>query len=211
MRRSRRLLPALLLAPLALTGCGSDSLDSAAPPDRAELKARAEAAQTVVEHVYVTEADGFELARQSVGVIGDYGFQSTYVRDEGGAQLTLSVDRGTVTDGNCRTVPPAATRCEKDGKGWYRLTGSRHEYVRSENGLRIQLAADRGAVSRAVLRAAAETAHRADDRELDATLPETADPEGLPTDGADTGRPVERGDLPPNGDGAPQDPPGAGG
>ncbi|WP_051855592.1 hypothetical protein [Streptomyces sp. NRRL B-1347] len=211
MRRSRRLLPALLLAPLALTGCGSDSLDSAAPPDRSELKARAEAAQTVVEHVYVTQADGFELARQSVGVIGDYGFQSTYVRDKGGAQLTLSVDRGTVTDKNCRTVPPAAESCEKDGKGWYRVTGSRHEYVRSENGLRVQLAADRGAVDRAVLRAAAEDAHPADDRELDATLPEPADPGGPAADGGGTGLPPDRGDLPPDGDGAPQDPPGASG
>ncbi|GGV01262.1 hypothetical protein [Streptomyces spectabilis] len=211
MRRSHRLLPALLLVPLALTGCGSDSLAGTAPPDRSELEERATAAQTVVEHVYVTEADGFELARQSVGVIGEDGFQSTYVKDEGGAQLTLSVDRGTVTDGNCRTVPPAAKSCEKDGKGWYRVTGSRHEYVRSENGLRIQLAADRGAVDRAALRAAAETAHRADDRELDATLPEQADPEVLPPDGGGTGLPADRGDLPPNGDGAPQDPPGTSG
>ncbi|MFD9907851.1 hypothetical protein [Streptomyces sp. NPDC059063] len=213
MRRHLLVLPALLLAPLVLTGCGSEDAGSGpgsssgsgsgggSAPDHAELKARALAAQTRVEHVYLTEADGYEAAKQSAGVLGDDGFQVTYVKRDGGQQFTVYVDRGAVDDKNCRTAPPAAKSCEKDGKGWYRVTAERHEYARSENGLRIQVAADPKAVSRAVLRAAAEKVHRADDRELDAILPERVP----------GGEPVERGDLPPNGDGAPQDPPGAGG
>ncbi|GHE86489.1 hypothetical protein GCM10018785_62770 [Streptomyces longispororuber] len=183
MTRHRLLLPALLLlAPLALTGCGSEKSEEdggaggAPPPGRAELEARARAAQTRVEHVYVTEIDGYRAARQSAGVLNEDGFQVTYVKQDGGQQIALHVDRGTLDEGTCRTVHPPAKSCEKDGEAWYRVTGSRHEYARAENGLRIQVAADRAAVGRAVLRAAAE-----------------------------------RGDLPSHGDGAPQDPPGAGG
>ncbi|MGA4839695.1 hypothetical protein [Streptomyces sp. G45] len=218
----RRLLPPVCLL-LALTGCGTEDSGAGSAPDRAELEARARAAQTVVEHVYVTEADGYTAATQSAGVLGADGFQVTYVHKRGGGRIALRVDRGTVDDANCRTVPPAASRCEKDGPGWYRVTGQAHEYARSENGLRVQVSADRGAVGRDVLRAAAERAHRADDRELDAILPRPADPMGLPTDGGDTGTPatprtpstptapVERGDLPEFGDQAPTDPPHVGG
>lgn len=214
MRPRRLLLPALLVLPLVLTGCGSEKAGGAAggaaaggapPPDRADLEARALAAQTRVEHVYVTEADGFTAAKQSAGVLGDDGFQVTYVK--GRAQFTLYVDRGTVDAENCRTAPPAAKSCEKDGKGWYRVTDGRHEYARTENGLRIQLAADPEAVGRDVLRAAAENVHRADEDELDALLPERTERTGR----AEPTAPVERGDLPTHGDGAPQDPPGAGG
>ncbi|WP_282791285.1 hypothetical protein [Streptomyces sp. CC224B] len=218
-RRHRLLLPSLLLlAPLALTGCGAEKsgegsggAGGAPPPGRAELEARARAVQTRVEHVYVTEVEGYRAAQQSAGVLNEDGFQVTYVQRDGGRLITLHVDRGTLDEGTCRTVHPPAESCAKDGTAWYRVTGSRHEYARTENGLRIQVAADRAAVSRAVLRAAAEGAHRADDRELDAVLPEPADPGGRPSDGGRTGTPVERGDLPSHGDGAPQDPPGAGG
>jgi hypothetical protein len=96
--------------------------------------------ESAVELIYVTGLPGYELARQSVGVYGDDGFQSAYV---------------SASDGS----------------------------------------SDRKTVNRDTLRRAAESAHRADDQELDAVLPEL---------GADsTGRPVERGDLPPVGDGAP--------
>ncbi|MEI5101620.1 hypothetical protein RB200_27805 [Streptomyces sp. PmtG] len=241
MRPRRLLLPALLLIPLALTGCGADDKsaekppeksqeksqekkgagtraaappqspeaaaspqrsEAAAPPKRSELVARALAAQTRVEHVYLTKVPGYRAAQQSAGVLGDDGFQVTYVK--GTAQIALRVERGTVDDGNCRTVQPAASDCAKDGRGWYRVTGSRHEYALTERGLRVQVAADRAAVDRATLRAAAAHVHRADARELDAILP-------APTGREKRGGPVERGDLPAHGDGAPQDPPGAGG
>ncbi|ARX86333.1 hypothetical protein SMD44_05804 [Streptomyces alboflavus] len=236
MPRPRLLLPAalLLLAPLALTGCGSEDAGSGnrasgdrassdrasgnagsgagSTPSRADLEDRARAAQTRTAHVYVTEADGFTLAEQSVGVLGDDGFQAVYVAKRGGAQIKVGVERGTVDDTSCRGLYPPAKRCEKDGKGWYRTSGpgspdstdasgSWHAYVRSEHGLRIQLSADPGLVDRDTLRAAAEKAHRADAAELDAVLPMKTSPTA----------PVERGDIPRDGDGAPQDPPGAGG
>lgn len=229
MPRPRLLLPAalLLLAPLALTGCGSENAGSenaasasagsedagsgaGSTPSRADLEARARAAQTRTAHVYVTEADGFTLAEQSVGVLGDDGFQAVYVAKEGGAQIKVDVERGTVDGKTCRSVYPPAGRCERDGKGWYRTPGSSgssgsdgswHAYARSEHGLRIQLSADPGLVDRDTLRAAAEKAHHADAAELDAVLPEKTS----------SAAPVERGDIPRDGDGAPQDPPGAGG
>lgn len=226
MPRPRLLLPAalLLLSPLALTGCGTETAGSgnrasedagsgAGPkPSRADLEDRARAAQTRTAHVYVTEADGFTLAEQSVGVLGDDGFQAVYVARKGGAQIKVGVERGTVDDTSCRGLHPPAKRCEKDGKGWYRTagpgspdstdaSGSWHAYARSEHGLRIQLSADPALVDRDTLRAAAEKAHRADAAELDAVLPKKTSP----------ATPVERGDIPSDGDGAPQDPPGVGG
>ncbi|MEE1757315.1 hypothetical protein [Streptomyces sp. SP18CS02] len=199
MTRTRP-LPLLLLPLIALTAaCGTETAGGSAP-DRGTLEARAAAAQTRTEHVYVIEADGFELAKQSVGVLGDDGFQSTYVAT-GGGRITVSVDRGTVDDGSCPAIPPVSRSCEKDGPGWYRSSGAAHEYALTENGLRVQISAESSAVSRDVLRAAAGSAHRADDRELDEVLPEHTAPAG----------PVERGDLPPVGDGAPDNGVGAGG
>jgi hypothetical protein len=214
MKRGSR-LSLLLLLPLALAGCGSEvagnngsrggdgtGSNSGPVPERSALEARARALQTLPEHVYVTRSDGFELARQSVGVIGGDGFSATYVSKTGG-QITLAVDRGTVDDANCAAVPmgsatgadgPPGVPCAKDGKGWYRTSDSGHEYVRTENGLRIQISAGTQ-VERDVLRKAAEAAHLADDRELDEVLPPAEDIGGQP--------PVERGDLPPVGDGAP--------
>lgn len=201
-RHAYRYRPVLALAALPLlAACGTETFGAAAP-DRAELERRAAAIQTRVEHVYVTEADGFDLAEQSVGVIGDDGFSATYVAKKGG-MITVTVERGEVTDATCRSLPGAAggTECEKDGPGWYRSGGSGHEYLRTENGLRIRISTDSPAVDRDTLRAAAEKIHRADDRELDAVLPRATAPR----------RPVERGDLPSEGDGAPNNDVGASG
>ncbi|WP_405806193.1 hypothetical protein OG729_13325 [Streptomyces sp. NBC_00210] len=214
MRRGSR-LSLLVLLPLALAGCGSQvagdsdsrggdgtGSTNGPVPEHSALEARARALQTLPEHVYVTRSDGFELARQSVGVIGGDGFSATYVSKTGG-QITLAVDRGTVDAANCAAIPmgsatgadgPSGAACAKDGKGWYRTSDSGHEYVRTENGLRIQISAGTQ-VERDVLRKAAEAAHLADDRELDEVLPQAEDIGGQ--------TPVERGDLPPAGDGAP--------
>jgi hypothetical protein len=222
MRRGSR-LSLLVLLSLALAGCGTEGAGnsgtrgsdgtgstSAPVPERSALEARARALQTLPEHVYVTRSDGFELARQSVGVIGGDGFSATYVSKTGG-QITLLVDRGTVDESNCAELPmgsatgaagPAGAPCAKDGKGWYRTSDSGHEYVRTENGLRIQISAGTQ-VERDVLREAAEAAHLADNSELDEVLPQAEDIGGQ--------TPVERGDLPPAGDGAPNNEVGASG
>ncbi|MEU3446181.1 hypothetical protein AB0H29_02965 [Streptomyces thermolilacinus] len=205
----RRLAPPLLALPLLLVACGTRTAGAGAeaPPDRADLEARAAALQTRPEHVYVTEVDGFRLAEQSVGVIGDDGFSAAYV-SEGGGVITLSVERGGVDAVSCRELAAGSaagtggTPCEADGASWYGATDDGHAYLRSENGLRIRVGAETRTVDRETLRAAAEHAHRASDEELDAVLPER-------TPGA--GAPVERGDLPPEGDGAPVDSVGASG
>ncbi|WP_097885571.1 hypothetical protein [Streptomyces sp. st140] len=217
--RSPRLRP-LLLTPtltvtlalaLAATGCGTepapgsqtaaDRSSSADPaPGRAELEARASAAQLVAEHVWVTEAAGYALARQSVGVLGDDGFGSVYTEPDGG-QIRLSVERLPHADADCTDGPASGSAqeplvaCERDGEQWYRATESGHAYAREQGGLVVTLSGTRQEVDRATLRAAALAAHRADDYELDQVLPPAGEGAGR--------QPVERGDLPPVGDGAP--------
>ncbi|MHA5054949.1 hypothetical protein [Streptomyces sp. SD15] len=203
-RPLRVLLLPLVLLPVLLTGCGTEKVgagtDAATTtvPDRAELEARARALQIAPELVYVTEAPGFTLAQQSVGVYGGDGFSAAYWSEKSGAQIQLSVDRDTMTTASCPKQPGGEvsderTVCERDGSAWYRSGGGQHSYAVAEKGHVVRVSADERAVSRAVLRAAVESAHRPDTGELAAVLPPA------PTAVA----PVERGDLPPVGDGAP--------
>ncbi|MFF0537732.1 hypothetical protein ACWDF1_28460 [Streptomyces coelicoflavus] len=219
MIRHARVLPVLLLAPLLLTACGSEKADAGAPsgaasatvveetpaetpaeaPGEGELTVRAQAMGVAPELVYVTEAPGFTLAEQSVGVLGDDGFSATWVDGDTNALLRLAVDRGSITAGTCPGQPVGDmsgehTTCERDGDAWYRTGAGRHEYALPEEGRVVRVSAEQDAVPRDVLRAAALAAHRPDAAETD-RLPPSAEP-ASPT-------PVERGDLPPFGDGAP--------
>ncbi|MCX4822250.1 hypothetical protein OG883_20640 [Streptomyces sp. NBC_01142] len=223
MIRAVRHVPLVLLLPLVLAGCGTESATSGSSssgssssgpsrgaassgpaPDRAELEARADYMQSAMEHIYVTEVAGYDLAKQSVGVSGGDGFSSVYVSRSGG-QIRLEVDRGTLTEANCAERPVYQAEgqpvtCERDGTSWYRTAGNVHEYAWSEDGHVVRIGADR-ALDRDTLRSAAKATHPADDRELDEILPEKTAPAA----------PVERGDLPPVGDGAPNNDVGAGG
>ncbi|MFF0701299.1 hypothetical protein ACFYVC_13395 [Streptomyces tendae] len=217
MIRHARVLPVLVLAPLLLTACGSEkagdpgpsaSASASAPastagpaadPGPGELASRAQAMGVAPELVYVTEAPGFTLAQQSVGVLGDDGFSATWVDGETNALLRLAVDRGTITAGTCTEQPVGDmsgehTTCERDGGAWYRTGAGRHEYALPEEGHVVRVSAETDAVPRDVLRVAALAAHRPDAAETDALLPSV---EPAPA------TPVERGDLPPYGDGAP--------
>ncbi|MEU2280778.1 hypothetical protein ABZ614_02200 [Streptomyces sp. NPDC013178] len=199
MIRTVRAVPALLLAPVLLTACGTEDAGAADP---AELKARARASGIHPDAVYVTEAPGgYTLAQQSVGVYGGDGFSATYVSRKNGGQLRLTVDRGTMTAETCPTQPPAddsGTRadCTREGDLWYRGGG---EYVVPKKGFLVRIGGE--GVPRDVLREAAEKVHRPSADELDTLLPPA--PAG--------GEPVERGDLPPEGDGAPDNNVDAGG
>ncbi|MFJ8249006.1 hypothetical protein [Streptomyces sp. NPDC094466] len=208
---------ALTLTLAAATGCGTEvapdaeaarsgSADPA--PDRAELEARALAVHTVTEHVWVTDVPGYALAAQSVGVVGDDGFGSVYTTPDGG-QLHLRVERRAHAGADC-TKDPAPTggqepllTCERDGEQWYRAAESDHAYAWEQGGLVVTVSGAPEEVDRATLRSAARAAHRADDHELDQVLPPVGDAPGQP--------PVERGDLPPVGDGAPDNDVGASG
>ncbi len=209
MIRRARVLPVLVLAPLLITACGSEQAGDPGPsgpasaaasaPGTGELASRAQAMGVAPELVYVTEAPGFTLAQQSVGVLGDDGFSATWVDRDTNALLRLAVDRGTLTAATCPEQPVGDmsgehTTCARDGGAWYRTGAGRHEYALPEEGHVVRVSAETDAVPRDVLRAAALAAHRPDAAETDRLLP-SAEP--APT------TPVERGDLPPFGDGAP--------
>lgn len=211
MPRAVRVLLPLACLPLLLTACGNEKVVVNAPeprhpaPDRAELRARAEALGLAPELVYVTESPGFTLARQSVGVYGDDGFSSAYWSRKSGAQLLLLVDRGTMTAESCPNQPVGQgagepVTCERDGDAWYRTSGQQHEYAVLEKGHVVRISGDSARVDREALRAAAEAARRPTRAELDFLLPPPHH-----------GEPVERGDLPPVGDGAPNNDVGPGG
>ncbi|MER7179639.1 membrane lipoprotein [Streptomyces hyaluromycini] len=176
MIRAVRVLPPLLLAAALLTGCGTEkagpgaSGDSGAPADPAELASKAKALGIAPEMVYVTDAPGFTLAQQSVGVQGDDGFSASYA-DRTGAVIHLYTDH-------------------------LRYAGQ-HKYEVSEKGCVVWLEGE-GGVSGAVLGKALRAVHRPTAGELDTLLP-TPDPAF--TDD----QPVQRGDLPTNGDGGPPD------
>lgn len=203
MRRNASLALALLSLPALLTACGTEKEGAADP---AELASRARALGIAPQHVYALEPpSGYVLAQQSVGVYGDDGFSAVYfARESGDRQIQLAVERGSMTDETCPTALPAASGeravCERDGDAWYRVSGQRREYAVPKKGHVLRVSTE-GDVSRAVLREAALGAHRPGAGELEALLPDA--PSGTV--------PTERGDLPPNGDGAPLDPEGASG
>ncbi|MEU6715735.1 hypothetical protein ABZ897_30085 [Nonomuraea sp. NPDC046802] len=88
-----------------------------------------------------------------------------------------------------------AGSCERDGDGWFTVNEGRQEYVAVRAGHYVRLICAVGQVERAVLKRAAEGARAAAAK---------GTPGPAPT-------PVERGDLPSKGDGAPIQPTGPGG
>ncbi|AWT46137.1 MULTISPECIES: hypothetical protein [Streptomyces] len=195
MKRRSPALPLLVPVLLAvLAGCGSEQAGAPGPADPAELATRARALGVAPEHVYVTEVPGYTLARQSVGVIGGDGFSAAYVSQDNGTTIQLSVDRDAFAAGACPRPAGDATSapCVRDGDAWYlEGTGGHREYTLRKKGHVVRVGAD--GVPRDVLRTAAAHVHRPSADELDALLPSAP--------AADA--PVERGDLPPAGDGAP--------
>jgi hypothetical protein len=191
----RRTAVGLATLGLLLAGCGETA-------PTAEQAARARSAGFDVALVYVTSVDGYARVAGGTGVYGDDGFQEVYA--SGPDDLRLTVERRTLDAGSCPLLPvPAAepprapVRCTQDADGWARESGDRHEYAvqRGDALVRVSGTADPG-----VLRDAALAARPATRSELDERLPPGR-----------SGTPVERGDLPENGDGAPIDPTGPGG
>ncbi|MEU8653439.1 hypothetical protein [Streptomyces sp. NPDC048737] len=206
MIRTVRLFPALLLGSALLTACGSERVGAADP---AELASRAQALGIAPEAVYVTDAPGHTLARQSVGVLGDDGFSAVYVSPQKGTQVQLAVDRGTMTAATCERQPGGESAaepvtCVRDGDGWYRSAGRWAEYAVPKKDFVVRVGGTD--VPRAVLREAAGHLRRPSAGELDDLLP------SAPAGGGPAERgPVERGDLPSFGDGAPDNDVDAGG
>ncbi|WP_326789418.1 hypothetical protein [Streptomyces sp. NBC_00151] len=175
MRPARALLP-LLLLPVLLTGCDADTNGGTAA-DSADLDAAARAWGVAPELVYVTEVYGYTVFQQSVGEYKDE-FVAAYRSQKGATKFGLFVGPGTMTAENCPKQPLGEVSdkhviCEHDGDAWYRTAGESHEYAVPDDGVVIHLIADADKVDRAILRKAAQAAHRPDDAELAALLPTT--------------------------------------
>ncbi|GAA0389314.1 membrane protein [Microbispora corallina] len=176
------------LAVAGLGGCGS-----LAAPGSVDM-GRLRELGVSPDLVYLVDLPGHELAEQSLGVVNEEGFGAFYASPEG-RQVELRVDRGTFDDEMCAAVPVEAAPpdaevvCDHDDVGWYRLAGDRQEYVVLRGDALIRLSGRAADVGRAALKAAVAGARPATDDE-NATPP----PARVP---------VERGDLPTAGDGAP--------
>jgi hypothetical protein len=180
-------------AGVALLARNDSDTDSPSTSLSDEVLERLAARGVAPNLVYVVDLPGYELAEQSAGVVGNDGFGATYVSQDG-SQVTLSVDHGRISDDLCA----AATTCESDATGLYRVEADRHEYLAEPAGdVLLRLAAPTDDVDRSTLGAATTDAH----------LVEAA----APASASDTPTTVERGDLPSTGDGAPNNTVGPGG
>lgn len=207
-------MPAVLTAAvfavlaLALGGCASPAQRTdASAADASSIAEHANSLGIATDLVYTTEVDGYDLAPQSVGASGADGISATWVNGATGAMLTLRTERGDMTAASCVATPmweaPDETvACvDEDGGVWHRSAGDIHEYVAIRDGAMIRITG-MDPTSPEALSAAAKAAHVPSDAELDVLF---SDAPEIPTE------PVERGDIPENGDGAPVDPVGPGG
>ncbi|MFG6475606.1 hypothetical protein ACFXP7_04385 [Microbacterium sp. P06] len=156
--------------------------------------------------MYTTTVDGYDLAPQSVGPGVADGMSATWFNNTTGAMLTIRTEHGDLTSESCVgtplwDAPYEAVTCTDEGGVWHRSAGGAHEYVSGRGGASIWVTGANGAPPED-LQAAARAVRVPSEAELDqlfSDLPDTP-PE-----------PVERGDLPEHGDGAPTDPSGPGG
>ncbi|MFB4195890.1 hypothetical protein [Streptomyces carpaticus] len=235
-RSVRRLPAAVLLLPvltLPLASCGTGTPaapasevteESAAPPassSPAQPPPEESPAGTGEESVFpgvdpgliqLTEIPGYTLAPQSAGVVGEDGWGITYVAASG-STIELRVER----------AEPGAADTEISADKAAGIT----EFHRILDGLRVSVITTDPDIDPDLLRAALEAARPADAAEVVSAQEEAArEPAGeaRATDGQagseQAGKepasgpqpsPVERGDLPPVGDGAPVQPEGVSG
>ena len=174
---------------LALGACaGSGGAGDPALPTA--IATWSEPAGIAPDLVYVTDVEGFELNTQSVGVMGDDGMSAIYVRYGGEALATVMLT--TSRDLTSNDVPCAELPDSSEPAPVLRCAVERGD---------AYIALDGEDVDAATVRAAAEAVRvpRAD--ELDHLFADVQVAEA----------PVERGDLPSEGDGAPLNEPGPGG
>lgn len=193
---------------VSLGGCASAAQGTGTEAaDASSIAENADALGIATDLVYTTEVDGYDLAPQSVGASGADGISATWVNGSTGAMLTLRTERGDMTAASCVETPlwdapdEAVACADEDGGLWHRSAGDIHEYVAVRDGALIRITGVEP-TSPEVLAAAAEAAHVPSEAELELLFSDAPD---LPDE------PVERGDIPENGDGAPVDPVGPGG
>ncbi|GAA2951780.1 MULTISPECIES: hypothetical protein [Microbacterium] len=199
----RALGVAMVFTALAASIVGCASTEPAAPEVIAQ---RATASGISPDLVYVTAVDGYDLAPQSVGRTGADGMSASWFNAQTGGILTVRTDRGTLTPQTCPEMPlwdtlDGGITCSNEGDIWHRFSGSVEEYMVARDGVLI-LVTGRNLADRADLEAAAKAVRLPSDAELDLLFSDL--PDG-------PAQPIERGDLPENGDGAPIDPSSPGG
>lgn len=180
-------LPTALVL-LALGECATGGPGD--PAGTAAIAERSGPAGIAPELVYVTDLDGFDLATQSVGVVGDDGLGAVYTRADGDtfAQVLLTTAREPMPG----AVPCADLSDEAAG-------GAALSCVVVRGDAHITLAGE--GVDAATLRAAGEAVRVPGEDELGHLFADVQVPDV----------PVERGDLPAEGDGAPDNSVGEGG
>ncbi|WP_019179667.1 hypothetical protein [Microbacterium yannicii] len=196
---------AAVVLTVSLGGCASvePGMGAADPHSIAE---RASAVGIAPELVYTTTVDGYSLAPQSVGPGADDGMSATWYNESTGAMVTIRTDRGELTAASCVETPlwdaPAdpVTCTDEDGV-WHRSGGGVDEYIAVRDDVLIQVTGMNNAPP-AELLAAAKAVRVPSDAELELLFSDVPDVPAAP---------VERGDLPDTGDGAPVDPVGPGG
>lgn len=176
-------LPLTLPLATVLSACASMAAGAAADP--AQIGERVSGTGIAPDLVYVTELDGFDLMTQSVGVWGDDGMSVVY----------LAGDGRTVILTTARTPDPTAAPCAD-------LAGSGEPLRCSVEHDGVQVFLEARGLDPATLSAAAEAVRVPSAGELDALFADL--PSAPPA-------PVERGDLPSEGDGAPNNDVGVGG
>ena len=199
----------LVIVPAVVAAaCGTDR-----PVDDAELAARSAHIGAAPEFIRIPDLDGFEPVPMSVGAYGENGFVAAFVNDDN-AIVMMMAEPARMTDESCPRVPvygadeSSPAQCAADDDGWYRRSGDQHEYAARRDGLDVRVAAASVVLDAEELRLAAVGSHVPTANELDALIPpEATGDETRPGTGD---APVERGDLPPVGDGAPINPDGTG-
>ena len=193
MVRSRSAL-ALVVVPVLLLGAcageGGAGAGSTQPAAVDDIASQATPAGIAPDLVYVTDVEGFDLAVQSVGVSGDDGFAAINTREGDDRLATVALRTARTSVGDPSVVGP----CDEltDTPTTLLCGVTRDEAFVSLEGTDVDAA---------TLRAAGEAVRVPTVGELAHLFSEVRVPEG----------PVERGDLPEDGDGAPIDPGHAGG
>ena len=190
---------------LTATACATGVVGAPAPADPARIAEIATDLGIAPDLVFTTEVDGYDLAPQSVGASNSDGMSATWFNASTAAMLTLRTDRGELTPETCEALPlgeavDVPVTCAEEQGVWHRAAGDVHEYVAVHGDALIRVSGVDAPP--ADLLAAAQAAHVPSAAELALLF---SDAPARPT------TPVERGDLPENGDGAPIDPTGPGG
>jgi len=207
MRRLSPRVPVLAalagLVTVTVSACGVGST----PADADALATQASRLGVDPALIFTTHVDGYDLAAQSVGPADADGLSATWVDEDTAAMITIRTSAGEPDARSCAALPlwdtgdePAT--CTEVATGlWHREGVQVHEYLASRDGTTIWVFGANGTPADD-LREAAEAARIPSDAELEALFADAPTGDEVP---------VERGDLPEHGDGAPIQPTGPGG